>query len=139
MKRLLSMFVLLPALSIAAQVPETRETDLCSSPRTLDIVACMNHQLEAAEASLVLYLTEVRRMHGADQEDMAALEAAQAAWSAFVEADCGAVHMHFRDGTIRGPMAVGCKLSHTEARICQLWATYLDHMVTELTEPTDCK
>ena len=111
------------------------EPDICQSPVTTDIVACARGKLERSRATMELQLKEIRRIGAERKSDMAALDAAQTAWQRFVEVDCKAVYEHWIDGTISGPMAVGCELGHVDARNCELWWTYLEHEITTLTAP----
>ena len=109
--------------------------ELCDSPRTPDIVECIQRQLREAEQTQLAYLAEIRRRLEDHESDLAALEDAQRAWTDFVSADCRAVYERWKDGTIRGPMFVGCKLEHTVRRTHDLWERYLRGIVTELPEP----
>jgi uncharacterized protein YecT (DUF1311 family) len=124
-------------LVLAFRVGDSRgvEPDICQSPVTTDIVACAKGKLERSKATMELQLKEIHRLLAERKSDMAALTAAQTAWQGFVEVDCKAVYEHWIDGTIRGPMAVGCELGHVDARNCELWWTYLEHEITTLTAP----
>ena len=134
---------ILPALvlllAIWPGISEKSEQELCNSPVTSDIEACLTLELERADSSLSEYLKEARKTCAEDAEDMAALEAAQKAWAQYVEADCKAAHQHWIQGTIRGAAYLSCKVIHTKSRTCDLWGTYLQNMATELPFPATCK
>lgn len=49
-----------------------------------------------------------------------ALRDAQRAWIAFRDADCSLALSIWHDGTIRGPVAAQCRLSHTARRALEL-------------------
>ncbi len=110
--------------------------DVCKSPVTTDIVACLQKRLEPAKEAMARELAEIHRLGADERSDMTALDAAQEAWRHFVDVDCKAVYEHWSAGTIRGPMTVGCELAHTRARTCALWETYLAHMATTLGAPS---
>jgi uncharacterized protein YecT (DUF1311 family) len=130
-ERLAVLALLLTAMASGAAGAK----DVCDSPVTTDIVACAQKQLREAETDLDRYLAGVRAAIADRPADLAALEAAQKAWSAFVELDCKAVYEHWIDGTVRGPFVVACKVDHTERRTCSLWDTYLQMAVTKLEAP----
>src|SRR5687767_7613456 len=107
-----------PASTLAGNAPP----DPCDSPRTVDMEKCLNRSLAQAEADLQHYLARVRnKLIG---EDLAAFEAAQKAWLVFVEADCRAVYEHYILTPIRVVHFVGCKLGHTNDRVCHLASVY---------------
>jgi uncharacterized protein YecT (DUF1311 family) len=112
---------------------------------TVEMETCFGKQVRDARADLDRYVAEVRRLlakadgrASSAEADSAAFEAAQKAWSDFVELDCKTVYEHGIDGTIRGLHHRTCQLGRIEERRCHLWWTYLENRDTTV-KPPPCK
>lgn len=129
------MLIAALALSLLVQDPSEAAIDCAQALTTLDMNTCAAADLQAAEQRMQTYFDRVLLTVGQDAEDSEAaaairaeLVAAQAAWQAYVEADCGAVYTYWQSGTIRVLMALGCKLDLTQERTGHLWRSYLQPM-----------
>jgi uncharacterized protein YecT (DUF1311 family) len=128
------MLALLVALGGAAAAAEP-PADPCKGMTTLDMEACLAKKVQAAQSTLATFTAEVRRLLPAKSADRNAFEQSQTAWTRFVALDCKAVYQHWIDGSIRGIQASGCRLTHLEHRVCNLWWTYLQLAVTTVKDP----
>ena len=128
------MLIAALALSLLVQDPSEAAIDCAEALTTLDMNTCAAADLQAAEQRMQTYFDRVLLTVGQAAEDpeaaaiRAELVAAQAAWQAYVEADCGAVYTYWQSGTIRVLMALGCKLNLTQERTGHLWRSYLQPM-----------
>ena len=133
-------------LALMSQVPQDDpilpSEDACEGHGTMDAQACLMDRIFDATEKLERYLTEIRRQIQESgntffrnaRQDLAALDEAQTAWTAYVEADCTAVYEH-QEGTIRTQMSQTCELRHTQRRTHDLWETYLQGSDSGLPEP----
>jgi len=98
----------------------------CDAPHTtIEMNRCASLELERAEMKMQQYLSASREKHEEDIETVTALAAAQAAWETYKVRHCQAIHTLWRDGTIRGVMALGCSIKLTHERAHELWLQYL--------------
>jgi uncharacterized protein YecT (DUF1311 family) len=101
----------------------------CTAPKTTyDINICSALNADNGELELQHYLEASRSRIQRDPESLAALNEAQIAWEKFRASHCAAVYSHWRDGTIRGPQSITCRLEITRARTHQLWKEYLTYV-----------
>jgi uncharacterized protein YecT (DUF1311 family) len=121
----------------------------CPGENTLEINACFSGRLQRADAELARYAAAARsRLRKAaatasagDTSSAAALrgfEAAQTAWAAYREAECGAVYDNWSTGTIRTVEGLACRIDATRLRthtVWQNWLTYMDSTPPVLPEP----
>ncbi len=111
----------------------------CDNPmNTIQINQCAAIKLETAQAQLVQYLKASLTHNANDPELVEAIKAAQKDWQAYMTAHCNAVYTQWREGTIRGVMAISCKTELTEQRTHELWQnflTYMDSTPAVLPEP----
>lgn len=109
------------------------EPRVCSGSTTPEIDACAAEYSGRAESELDRYVAAARRrLEDGESEDskmaLQEFDAAQAAWMAYREAECGAVHSWWRSGTIRGAMYQACRQSVTKARTMTVWSIWLQHV-----------
>jgi uncharacterized protein YecT (DUF1311 family) len=122
--RWLIAMAFLPAASMAAK----SETN-CEKPvTTYDFNTCGSREADRARAEMQRYLEAAKvRMQKEDSQAVAALEAAQSAWTSYQEKHCAAVYARWQGGTIRDPASVQCSIDLTRQRTHQLWADYLTY------------
>jgi len=107
---------------------DDKAPDCDNAMTTLDINHCAAMELASAQAELSQYV-EVSVMHHADDPEMvAAIEASQQAWQVYVTAHCDAVYTQWRDGSIRGVMALTCETELTQQRTHTVWESFLTYM-----------
>lgn len=95
---------------------------------TLEINRCAAIELDLAQSELDKYL-EVSFEHNAnDPELIESIEVAQKDWLDYMSSHCDSVYTKWRDGTIRGVMAISCKTQLTEQRTHEIWANFLTYM-----------
>ncbi|UXZ54706.1 DUF1311 domain-containing protein [Halomonas sp. 7T] len=117
---------------------EDKPLDCDNAMTTLDINQCVAVQLESAQTELSQYVEASVNHHADDPELVTAIEHSQQAWEAYATAHCDAVHAQWRDGSIRGVMALTCKTQLTQQRTHTVWAsflTYMDSTTPVLPEP----
>ncbi|ELV7516908.1 DUF1311 domain-containing protein [Photobacterium damselae] len=111
----------------------------CDNPmNTIQINQCAAIKLETAQTQLAQYLKASLTHNANDPELVEAIKVAQKAWQAYMTAHCNAVYTQWREGTIRGVMAISCKTELTEQRTHELWQnflTYMDSTPAVLPEP----
>jgi uncharacterized protein YecT (DUF1311 family) len=126
-------------LLIIAQAPllvSNAADSLCANAVTSrEMEQCMAAELQKAEKLLDGYLVESTRQVTKSTDARRALEAAQAAWQAYRDAHCRAVYAAYAPGSMAGLQVVRCKLQLTQRRTHELWQTYIDNRVSDLTEP----
>ncbi|TOB51174.1 lysozyme inhibitor LprI family protein, partial [Vibrio parahaemolyticus] len=85
------------------------------------------------------YLNTSFEHNSHDPELTAAIKLAQQDWQAYMSSHCDSVYTQWRDGTIRGIMAISCKTKLTKQRTHELWEnflTYMDSTPPVLPEPS---
>lgn len=106
---------------------------------TLEMNECYAQVLARADERRATYLAAALERE-ADNPDLAAMIAASdRAFTAYREAECGAVFDSWKEGTIRGVMWLTCSITMTDQRthdIWQNWLTYMDSTPPILPEPT---
>ena len=101
----------------------------CDNPMTtLEINMCASQELEEAQAKMGAYLEACLTHNAEDPELVAAIQLAQKAWKSYADSHCGSVYTKWRDGTIRGVMAISCQTALTEQRTLELWENFLSEM-----------
>lgn len=86
---------------------------------------CYDAALAGAEAELERQLDRIRRTEADRSQLLAALDEAQIAWIAFVEADCEVVSRDWEGGAMRGAKILACRFEHTLRRSQELWNRHL--------------
>jgi uncharacterized protein YecT (DUF1311 family) len=99
---------------------------------TPEMNACMLEKVDRAEKRLQTYLQKAIERHTDDSGKFDAvalgIQASQTAFEAYREIECNSVLEDFKDGTIRGIMTLGCRLSLTNERTHTVWNNWLQYM-----------
>lgn len=128
-KRVRTIAVAAASLTFAVMaMAKDKSLDCDNAMTTLDINQCAAIQLASAKTELSQYVEASVAHHADDPELVAAIEESQQAWEAYVTAHCDAVHTQWRDGSIRGMMALTCETELTQQRIHTVWETFLTYM-----------
>ncbi|MEZ8379897.1 lysozyme inhibitor LprI family protein [Vibrio splendidus] len=126
MKKVLTV-VLLTCLPLLASASDD-VIDCENAMNTIDINHCAAIELESAQAELDKYLTASFEHNDYDAELVASIKNAQESWQAYMSAHCNSVYTQWRDGSIRGVMALSCKTTLTKQRTHEVWANFLTYM-----------
>lgn len=124
--------------SLAAFACEEHRIDCDKAYSTYDINQCAAMELDKAKQQLTDYLGTALEHHRDDAELVAAIQSAQQDWERYANAHCQAVYTQWRDGTIRGVMALSCMTELTQQRTHELWQrflTFMDSTPAVLPEP----
>ncbi|TVP91664.1 MAG: DUF1311 domain-containing protein [Pseudomonadaceae bacterium] len=135
MKRYLGTGLLLLAF---AAIADEEPLDCSKAISTLEINACAALERDEAQAMLAHYFTAALEHNAHDSELVAAIKLAQADWAQYQQSHCGSVYSMWRQGTIRGAMALSCETQLTRQRTHELWEnflTYADSTPPVLPEP----
>ncbi|MEZ8253764.1 lysozyme inhibitor LprI family protein [Vibrio splendidus] len=126
MKKVLTV-VLLTCLPLLASASDD-VIDCENAMNTIDINHCAAIELESAQAELDKYLAASFEHNDYDAELVASIKNAQESWQAYMSAHCNSVYTQWRDGSIRGLMALSCKTTLTKQRTHEVWANFLTYM-----------
>ncbi|MEZ8864428.1 lysozyme inhibitor LprI family protein [Vibrio splendidus] len=126
MKKVLTV-VLLTCLPLLASASDDA-IDCENAMNTLEINHCAAIELESAQAELDKYLAASFEHNDYDAELVASIKKAQESWQAYMSAHCNSVCTQWRDGSIRGLMALSCKTTLTKQRTHEVWANFLTYM-----------
>ncbi|CDT65329.1 conserved exported hypothetical protein [Vibrio coralliirubri] len=102
--------------------------DCENAMNTIEINQCAAIELESAQAELDKYLAASFEHNAYDAELVASIKKAQESWQAYMTAHCDSVYTQWRDGSIRGVMALSCKTRLTKQRTHEVWANFLTYM-----------
>lgn len=119
------------------QVP-TNSTPCTDAATTLDMNDCYGDILAAAEERRTQYLQAAMERYSGNAELQQQIEAANAAYSDYVDAECGAVYDYWISGTIRSVMSLTCRINLVDYgthNLWQHWLTYMDSSPPLLAEP----
>ena len=112
----------------------------CAEAMTTHAIdACLADALNRAEHSRARYLAAALERLRERPEVARMVASADKAFLAYRDTQCDAVLEDWKDGTIRGAMALSCRIDLTEARthtIWRDWLTYLDSTPPLLPEPS---
>ncbi len=136
MKRVLSVFAL--AYFSCFVFADERMVDCDNAMNTLEINHCASIELESAQTELDKYLEASFEHNAHDAELVKSIKSAQETWQAYMTAHCDSVYTQWRDGSIRGLMALSCKTKLTKQRTHEVWEnflTYMDSTPAVLPEP----
>ncbi|PMO42053.1 hypothetical protein BCT10_17760 [Vibrio splendidus] len=138
MKKVLTV-VLLTCLPLLASASASDDVIDCENAmNTIEINQCAAIELETAQVELEQYLEASFEHNDYDAELVASIKKAQESWQAYMSAHCSSVYTQWRDGSIRGLMALSCKTTLTKQRTHEVWAnflTYMDNTPPVLPEP----
>lgn len=137
------------ALILSQEAASRPECDTDGS--TLWLNACAQQDLEIEQARMEHYLLVARdaarrgddasaEYGGPATQQLAYLEASQAAWTAYAEITCAGVHDQYAGGSIRVMMHSGCLREMTQDRTRVIWRnhlTFADSTPPVLPEPLD--
>jgi hypothetical protein len=135
------------ALAFAATLATrgARPEPPCPGAATPAVERCLQDRLSGAEAELARYVAaadaRLRQQVGRDPAAARArqrFEAAEQAFAAYRDAECGAVFEAWSGGTIRNAMEIVCRLRITRLHTHTLWRewlTYMDSTPPILPEP----
>ncbi|MEZ8411712.1 lysozyme inhibitor LprI family protein [Vibrio splendidus] len=126
MKKVLTV-VLLTCLPLLASASDDA-IDCENAMNTIEINQCAAIELESAQAELDKYLAASFEHNDYDAELVASIKKAQESWQAYMSAHCSSVYTQWRDGSIRGLMALSCKTTLTKQRTHEVWANFLTYM-----------
>ncbi|MGL4473690.1 MAG: lysozyme inhibitor LprI family protein [Shewanella sp.] len=122
-----------------ATLNHTKAVDCDQAYSTIEINECAALTLAKAQAQLTEYLAASLTHNADDTELVAVINTAQQTWQQYMTAQCDAIYTQWRDGSIRGLMALSCKTKLTQLRtheIWENWLTYMDSTPPVLPEPT---
>ncbi|MFS1973463.1 lysozyme inhibitor LprI family protein [Vibrio splendidus] len=126
MKKVLTV-VLLTCLPLLASASDD-VIDCENAMNTIEINQCAAIELESAQAELDKYLAASFEHNDYDAELVASIKKAQDSWQAYMSAHCNSVYTQWRDGSIRGVMALSCKTTLTKQRTHEVWVNFLTYM-----------
>ncbi|MGY5452168.1 lysozyme inhibitor LprI family protein [Agarivorans sp. MS3-6] len=105
-----------------------KAVDCDNALNTLEINQCAAIELELAKVELTQYLEASFEHNDYDPELIASINVAQKDWQVYMSSHCGSVYTQWREGTIRGVMAISCKTALTKQRTHDIWLNFLTHM-----------
>lgn len=116
------MSIIIAALLLAAGNP-------CDGSTTHEVERCLAADLDRADGELNRYYAAATKRLTAQQDTaaLAKLRTAERAWIAYRDAECDAVYESWGQGTIRGAMYLGCRITLTEARTATIWRNWLTY------------
>ncbi|CDU04303.1 conserved exported hypothetical protein [Vibrio coralliirubri] len=126
MKKLISALIAV-CFSFSA-LADDGVVDCENAMNTIEINQCAAIELESAQAELDKYLAASFEHNAYDAELVASIKKAQESWQAYMTAHCDSVYTQWRDGSIRGVMALSCKTSLTKQRTYEVWVNFLTYM-----------
>ncbi|MFZ3407972.1 lysozyme inhibitor LprI family protein [Vibrio chagasii] len=126
MNRLIPMLILM-CFSYSVLAGEN-VVDCDNAMNTLEINHCAALDLESAQVELEKYLAASFEHNAEDTELVGAIKVAQESWQAYMTAHCDSVYTQWRDGSIRGLMALSCKTKLTKQRTHEVWENFLTYM-----------
>ena len=107
---------------------ENQAIDCNNAMNTLEINHCAAVKLDLAQAELDKYLKTSLEHNASDPELVQAIKFAQKDWQAYMSSHCDSVYTQWREGTIRGVMAISCKTELTKQRTHEIWQNFLSYM-----------
>ncbi|OEF02025.1 hypothetical protein A136_05195 [Vibrio crassostreae 9ZC13] len=126
MKKLISALIAV-CFSFSALADEG-VVDCENAMNTIEINQCAAIELESAQAELDKYLAASFEHNAYEAQLVASIKKAQESWQAYMTAHCDSVYIQWRDGSIRGVMALSCKTRLTKQRTHEVWANFLTYM-----------
>ncbi|MEZ8326115.1 lysozyme inhibitor LprI family protein [Vibrio cyclitrophicus] len=126
MKKVLSV-VLLTCVPLLVSASDDA-IDCENAMTTLEINQCASISPESAQLELDQYLEASFKHNAYDEELVNSIKVAQDSWQAYMTAHCDSVYTQWRDGSIRGLMALSCKTELTKKRTHEVWGNFLTYM-----------
>jgi len=127
MKKCFSLVLFLMSLSFTA-VAADQVVDCDHVISTLEINHCASIDLALAKTALDNYLAVSFEHLAYDPELIESIKVAQQNWQVYMSSHCDSVYTQWREGTIRGVMAISCKTTLTKQRTHDIWANFLTFM-----------
>ena len=124
MKATASLLSALIMLLVASELP-AQTLDCSEANNTRELEQCGAEKLAQAHTAMGNYLTRVLEINVENTALVSAIETSQKRWRRAMTAHCDAVYEAWRDGSIRGVMALACKTRLTQQRTHELWLSYL--------------
>ena len=126
---MMKKYILLTLLSFSFAIGAADEPLDCENAiSTFDTNKCAAIELEAADAKLSQYLQASFKHNAYDPELIIAIKAAQTNWKAYMSSHCDSIYTQWREGSIRGVMAISCKTALTKQRTHDIWSNFLTYM-----------
>src|ERR1022692_4372003 len=108
----------------------------CTGETTLELNACLGHQLDASENDLRRYVDAARERLISEAKSggtsaapaLADFDRAEQMWLAYRKAECGAVYDYWITGTIRTSMELTCEIDLTRRHTRTVWSEWLTYM-----------
>ncbi|MGF1862377.1 lysozyme inhibitor LprI family protein [Photobacterium profundum] len=123
------LLLLLSSLVFSATVSaEEAVLDCDNAINTLQINQCASIELDSAQTELSKYLETSFEHNSYGPELVKSIKIAQSDWQAYMSSHCDAVYTQWREGTIRGVMAISCKTKLTKRRTYDIWVNFLTYM-----------
>lgn len=132
--------IALLSLSLIVVADHDKALDCDNAFSTPELNQCAYIELEAAQTELTQYLQASFEHNAHDPELVEAIKVAQKDWQDYLKSHCDSVYTQWREGTIRGVMAISCKTTLTKQRTHEIWAnflTYIDSATPVLPEPKE--
>ena len=120
------ILLLVVATTLTTQPP--RRGGACEGDTTLQIDDCLAGALGQAEAMLHRYRAAAQArvaQEGGSADTPAAFAKAEAAWTAYKDAECTAVFDNWSEATIRAGKETGCEIELTRLHTHTLWREWL--------------
>ena len=92
---------------------------------TIGMNVCMSHKLEKEDTRLKKYTKRSVKRYSEDKIIVKSIELSHTAWEDYRKVYCDAIYDLYRDGSIRGYMALTCKIKLTKQRTYLVWEDYL--------------
>ncbi len=121
-----SWSIILALLAFTASAAET--IDCSKAYTTIEINQCAATELGVAQKEMQRYFDTSLKHNDVDAELVAAIKAAQSDWEKYYNSHCDSVYTQWREGTIRGVMALSCQTKLTRQRTHELWENFLTYM-----------
>ncbi len=140
LEKIMKKWLLIMLASFSSVVSAENESlDCKNAMNTFEINQCASMALDSAQAELTKYL-EASFEHNANDPDLvSAIQVAQKDWQSYMSSHCNSVYTQWRDGSIRGVLAISCKTQLTRQRTHEIWKnflTYMDSTAPVLSEPS---
>ncbi|MBE8574533.1 lysozyme inhibitor LprI family protein [Vibrio sp. OPT18] len=126
MKKLISALIAV-CFSFSA-LADDGVVDCENAMNTIEINQCAAIELESAQAELDKYLAASFEHNAYDVALVASIKKAQESWQVYMTAHCDSVYTQWREGSIRGVMALSCKTTLTKQRTHEVWVNFLTYM-----------
>lgn len=107
---------------------DTSASDCKNAITTNDINICHYREVKMSEIEMTQYLLASLDRLKTYPKMSEYIDDAQQSWLNYRDKECDAVYQQWIDGTIRGAMAIECKLQLTKERTHAIWRSYLTYM-----------